>query len=246
MTPRTVVVPGAGGNSLSFAIPPGVDFNVESVLAAVDASAAGDTFGELSVSDQSGVVIATKRQGLPIPGGSSGTETWALGLNDEEAAAAASGFQWCAALGENTAVVSGVTTKISLDPVTLLTNASSVFSIDAGAGYTGLGIHAAGLYLVWWGVIEERTHAPQPANPETIVVVADEGGLETTEGMEFGSNYARGFVNTAAHDQWDPSWAKVIQIVADTGAAPLVVSTTQTSGQDLDCIVSVYAVKLPS
>jgi hypothetical protein len=87
-------VPGEGSNVLTFTIPPGVEFNVESVLAEVDTSAAGSTIGELSIADQSGAVIATKRQSTPIPGGSSGSETWALRLDDDTAGSGGSGWQY--------------------------------------------------------------------------------------------------------------------------------------------------------
>src|SRR4051812_27052102 len=89
MTPRTVVIRGNGTNVLSFTIPSNVDFNVESVVASVDASGAGDTIGELSIAEVTGEVIATKRQSEPIPAGDTGLETWALRLTDEGAAAAA-------------------------------------------------------------------------------------------------------------------------------------------------------------
>jgi hypothetical protein len=83
MPPRTVVVAGGGTNTASFTIPPGVEFTPESVVASVDDSAGGDTIAELSVADQSGVVIAAKRQSTPIPGGDTGLATWALRLDDE-------------------------------------------------------------------------------------------------------------------------------------------------------------------
>lgn len=85
-SPRTIVVPGEGTNSLSFVIPPNVVLDVESVLAGIDASgAAGDVTATLTVSEQAGVVIATKRQGEKVTAGTQGSATWALRLSDDAA-----------------------------------------------------------------------------------------------------------------------------------------------------------------
>lgn len=90
--PRTITVPGDGTNTLSVTLPPGVTLDVQAVLANIDAAGAGDTLAELTIAEQAGVVIATKRQGEPIPAGDTGTATWALRL-DDEAAAVSSGTQ---------------------------------------------------------------------------------------------------------------------------------------------------------
>jgi len=84
--PRTIVVPGNGTQQASFTLPPGVVLGLESVVASVSAVGA-DARPELSISEQSGVVIATKRQSEAIPAGDNGTATWALRLGDEAAAA---------------------------------------------------------------------------------------------------------------------------------------------------------------
>jgi len=82
--PRTIVLAGDGTSVASYRLAPGVLQYVQSVLAEVDASGAGPVRPTLRVSEQSGVVIATKRQGQPIPSGDTGTATWALRLTDEE------------------------------------------------------------------------------------------------------------------------------------------------------------------
>lgn len=84
--PRTITVPGDGTNTLSVTLPPGVTLDVQAVLANIDAAGAGDTLAELTIAEQAGVVIATKRQGEPIPAGDTGTATWALRLDDEAVA----------------------------------------------------------------------------------------------------------------------------------------------------------------
>lgn len=83
--PRTIVVnpDSAPTNSLSFTLPPGVAIDVESVLAAIDATAAGDTTATLTIADSSGAVIARKAQGQVVTGGVVGSATWALRLTDD-------------------------------------------------------------------------------------------------------------------------------------------------------------------
>lgn len=101
--PRTVVVAGVGTNQLAFTLPPGVAIDVESVYAAIDASgASGGVTATLTVSEQTGVVIAAKRQGETVDAGGLGSATWALRLADESSAAtAAGGFE---AIGDHTGV----------------------------------------------------------------------------------------------------------------------------------------------
>jgi hypothetical protein len=64
-------------------LPPGLLQYVQSVLVQVDATAAPAVRPTLSIAEQSGVVIATKRQGEAIPAADTGTATWALRLVDE-------------------------------------------------------------------------------------------------------------------------------------------------------------------
>ena len=81
--PRTIVLPGNGTQAASYTLPPGIFQYVQSVLVQVDATAAPAVRPTLSIAEQSGVVIATKRQGETIPGGDTGSATWALRLSDD-------------------------------------------------------------------------------------------------------------------------------------------------------------------
>jgi hypothetical protein len=66
--------------------------DVETVYASVDATAAGGAVtAEITIADQSGVVIARKVQGSTIAAGGTGSATWALRLDDETTAATPSG-----------------------------------------------------------------------------------------------------------------------------------------------------------
>lgn len=89
--PRTVVVNGDGSTTLTFPVPAATIFALESVYVEVDTSGAGPTTATLTIADQSGQVIATKRQGQTIDAGASGSATWALRLADEAAAAPVGG-----------------------------------------------------------------------------------------------------------------------------------------------------------
>lgn len=89
--PRTVVVNGDGTTSLSFPIPAATIFSLESVYVEVDTSGAGPTVATLTIADQSGQVIAKKRQSEAIAAGASGSASWALRLADEAGATPAGG-----------------------------------------------------------------------------------------------------------------------------------------------------------
>lgn len=82
---RTIIVNPSGppSNTLTAVLPPGVTISLESVLAAIDASGAGDTTATLTIADSSGAVIARKAQGQAVSGGVVGSATWALRLDDE-------------------------------------------------------------------------------------------------------------------------------------------------------------------
>lgn len=98
--PRTIVVPGDGTGALTFTIPPGITLAVESVLAQVDATGAGGPVtATLSVLEQSGVVIANKRQGETVTKGVQGSATWALRLDEARAAAAAATHRYAWGVG---------------------------------------------------------------------------------------------------------------------------------------------------
>lgn len=83
MPPLTSKVPGNGTGTLSWTVP-GAGLDVSTVYASIDATgAAGPVTAELTIQDQSGVVIARKTQGATVAAGGTGSATWALRLDDE-------------------------------------------------------------------------------------------------------------------------------------------------------------------
>ena len=139
-SPRTIVVRGTGTNSASFEIPGGVDMAVQAVLVNVDASAAGDTTAELQIIEQSGVVIAAKRQADVIPAGGSGSATWALRLDDGGAGANLTGFlHW----GANTDAANQGLTLTGHGAFNFTTGGNS-FSTGTGGGAYSVTTGAAG------------------------------------------------------------------------------------------------------
>lgn len=85
MAPVTARTPGTGATSLSYTLTSNT-FDVESVYASIDATAAaGPVTAELTIQDQSGVVIARKVQTQTIAAGAPGSATWALRLDDDTA-----------------------------------------------------------------------------------------------------------------------------------------------------------------
>jgi hypothetical protein len=94
--------PGNGTSTLSYTIP-GAGLDLESVYAVIDASAATtDVTAELTIADQSGVVIAKRTQAVTVPAADTGSATWALRLDDDNAAAALVGALELAAYGQKT------------------------------------------------------------------------------------------------------------------------------------------------
>lgn len=86
------LVQGKGTNSATFPMPASVPLLVESVVATVNNAAGGDTIATLTIKDQSGEVIAEKRQGAVIPAGDTGTATFALRDDDNDAVGTGAGF----------------------------------------------------------------------------------------------------------------------------------------------------------
>ncbi len=80
------LVSGNNTQSLTFTMPGGVAMKVLSVVATINNGAATAVTPELTIRDQSGVVIAARKQSSTIPAGDTGTATWALRLDDDSAA----------------------------------------------------------------------------------------------------------------------------------------------------------------
>lgn len=74
------LVSGAGTSSLAFTMPGNVAMRVQSVVASITNNATAAVRPELTIRDQSGVVIATTVQGATIPSSDTGTATFALRL----------------------------------------------------------------------------------------------------------------------------------------------------------------------
>lgn len=84
--PRTIdaEIPGPQATQ-EFTLDPGVVFDLEAVYVEIDASGAGGPVtAELTLLEQSGVVIAKKRQSETVDAGAAGTATWALRLDDDD------------------------------------------------------------------------------------------------------------------------------------------------------------------
>lgn len=143
--PRTIVVnPETPGSSLSFALPPGVSISVESVLAAIDTSAALATTALLEIADSSGAVIARKRQSEAVDAGGTGSATWALRLDDKAAAPVVGSLPAAYVRFTNNQVIPpGVQTILT--GATFQTNDPTTF-VTLG---NGIGAIKYGVYLAW-------------------------------------------------------------------------------------------------
>lgn len=82
---RTIrVAPVTVGRTLEYQLPGGIAQFVQAVYAEVDTSASGDVTPSLTISEQTGVVIAKVPQNDTVDGGGSGSATWALRLAAEQ------------------------------------------------------------------------------------------------------------------------------------------------------------------
>lgn len=85
-TPLTAQGEGIGTQTATYTLPLTGRYEVQSVVAEIDATGAA-SLAELTILDKSGAVIAKKRQAAQIPLGDTGAATWALRLGDDGAAA---------------------------------------------------------------------------------------------------------------------------------------------------------------
>jgi len=78
--PRSINLPGSRARTQQYELAPGLAQYVQAVYVEVDNTTGSSTRPLLTLSEQSGVVIAKKRQDAPIPAGTSDSATWALRL----------------------------------------------------------------------------------------------------------------------------------------------------------------------
>jgi hypothetical protein len=190
---QTAKEPGNGTGTLSYTLASD-SFDVESVYASVDATAAtGPVTAELTVRDQSGVVIARKKQGVTIPAGAAGSATWALRLDDETTAATPAGSSepWAFA-SEAGYIAADWFLARSPDPLSfaLFTATPSapfafVTTNNPAAGDGDVTITAQGLYLVRLVVSSGlRAAGTDPGYPWDMTVYAH--GIDAGSTFYFG------------------------------------------------------------
>lgn len=156
------IVRGNGTSSLTFDIPNTPSVVVQSVVATVNNTAGGATTATLTVRDQSGQVIARKRQSETIDAGASGTATFALRLDDDGTGTGVV-LQSASYSGSRVNIASGALGLIPWD------------SFDAGADLLNIStptaptVRTAGLYIV------------------TSEVSCDTGGISFRQSFFFGS-----------------------------------------------------------
>jgi hypothetical protein len=153
MPPVTSKVPGNGTNTLSWTVP-GDGMDVETVYASVDATGAGGAVtAEITIADQSGVVIARKTQGSTIAAGGTGSATWALRLDDDSTAGGGGGGITLITSTDGSITVTtpaGPTTDLSTNPpptaVEYMTCGSAL--LGSGASANVAWFHSSGSALV--------------------------------------------------------------------------------------------------
>src|SRR4051794_33579593 len=84
--PRTINLPGSLADTQQYELAPGLAQYVQSVRVVVDNTAGAEATPTISISEQSGVVIADVPQNGVLPAGEAdGAATWALRLTDDAA-----------------------------------------------------------------------------------------------------------------------------------------------------------------
>lgn len=127
---RTIRIPVNTNAAATYEIPGGVDMDVQAVYVTIDATAAADTTAEITVAEQSGVVIAKKRQSTAVAAGTTGSATWALRLDDGGGTGSLTGFlHW----GANTDTTNLGLTLTGNGSFSSTTNGNS-YSIDTRGG----------------------------------------------------------------------------------------------------------------
>lgn len=109
--PRTIVADITPGQSVSYQLPAGVAIALEAVVATVNA-AAGST-PELTIAAPGGAVITAKPQATAIPAGDTAFATWALRLDDDEAAGPTPAAARCRLLGSGSASGNSLTCTLT-------------------------------------------------------------------------------------------------------------------------------------
>lgn len=153
MPPITSKVPGNGTGTLSWTVP-GDGLDVATVYASVDATGAGGAVtAELTITDQSGVVIARKVQGATIAAGGTGSATWGLRLDDDGTGGGGGGGITLITSTDGSITVTnpaGPTADLSTNPpptaVEYMTCGSGL--VGAGASAAVAWFHSAGAALV--------------------------------------------------------------------------------------------------
>jgi hypothetical protein len=157
--------PGSGASSLSYTIP-GSGLDLESVYAVIDASAAtADVTAELTITDQSGVVIAKRTQALTVPAGDTGSATWALRLDDDNAAAQLAGALTLQAYASKT--------SDSNVPGSLLT--TGAFSVRSIADVFLAQFYCPNLYMQGPGVVQ--IHSFLSGVEQALIAIASIVGI---------------------------------------------------------------------
>jgi hypothetical protein len=146
--PRTINQPGNGTATQQFELAPGLLQYVQAVYVDVDNSGGTATSPTLTVSEQSGVVIAKKQQGKTIDAGVTGSATWALRL-DDEVAPTPDPF-----LPVLSVYASRVTTQSFLSNTSAAVNFTATRYVNGNWGtltppYTTVTIPTTGYYTAW-------------------------------------------------------------------------------------------------
>lgn len=252
--PRTIVVAfETPGPTQSFPLPQGVVFDVEAVFVQVDSTGAGGPVtAELTIAEQSGQVIAKKRQAETIDAGISGSATWALRLADDGASTppppSGATLPWGMFTGaldvaDNSAGQPYPTGYPEVTPfVNLHTGLASPFVIGSGADLGKLCVTEDGIYVFTLAIGRPWTQITGLGIPSPFYAVSLRAG--------FGNDPAPPFGQDMTYDCTLLGALNVTTIGAVTGATPgapkqaLEIGIVNVGGMDLIADIGVIATKI--
>jgi len=199
------LVEGIGTNSVTFTMPGNVGLAVESVHASVNNSAGAATGAILTVTDQSGRVIAKQRQASPLDGGAAnGTATWALRLAGDSGATAHS---WARYRGQQVIPVAPASGQldyifVSGTPLLDLSNPLLPLVLRTGLYMASMVVDVVGVTA---GASFQATIQQSPfatGRAQTMIVPGGLGGVNTANPTGFMQMNAGDFMNNIIrHDQ---------------------------------------------
>ncbi len=228
--PRTIVIPGDGTSTGNYELAPGLVQYVQAVRIVVDNTGGADAHPNLSVSEQSGVVITDTPQSGTIPAGEAdAAATWALRLTDDgDGSGGVTEAPWCTAIiPHNTSVTASTTQAYNLN--TLTTNDPGTYELTSGQ----LQINKPGTYEIIAQSIVYNPPMTPVSNPWETDVYVTLVGLPSSGPLTNQQSDAIGVKTGASTQRWYSTCRWVITFTSGNVGVPFSFFYGNTIATDL-------------